>query len=523
MGKLGQLLILEVSQSSPDWQDRLFTEFTQTRLIAEKGRNEVIVFDSANTIAVNDQVTFAYSCKIKPIWLGPKRTGYCFLPFRQYLDPQRNRIRKPEREIIDLRKKSNFPLDHRLQFLRQVIHLIETNDVLINAKVLTSLKVHDQLTEGAYFIGAEERFPANTSLRKLIQSCMNSFNFSAKKIVLVKDLPVSDSRFSQFTQLLAQTLKRFGLPIQIYTPGLQKLEQRLSDVETDDLPLDNKIPLWFLISDKSQSPTRKLIEVMKRCEVLDIPWRRAHASDDFQWSIPDQLPSVIQAYGRHFVRVGLNQNPLPWSLGIDISHRKTYSRACAALVDPGGNLMKSVTLDLLDKRENLDRSSIQRLVKSALAISYRFGPEDSLLIIRDGRLFESESADDYTDIFPGSISFVEFRKYNNPPMLVDQAPPQSPTGVWLNSSPEDWTGFLVTLPQCGKNEHDRVYKIHMKSSWNGIGLSQRTLAEILATLSMAPGLGLHPKALPAPIYWADGIAGASDTDLRFRGQIVTRL
>jgi hypothetical protein len=523
LGKLGQLLILEVSQSSPDWQDRLFTEFTQTRLIAEKGRNEVIVYDSANTIAVNDHITFAHSCKIKPIWLGPKRTGYCFLPFRQYLDPQRNRIRKPEREIIDLRKKPNSPLEHRLQFLRQVINIVETNDVLINAKALTSLIVHDQLTEGASFIGAEERFPANTSLRKLFQACMNSSKFSTKNILLIKDSSVPDSRFSLFTQSIAQTLKQFCVPIQIYSPGFKKLEKRLSDIETDDFQHDNKSALWFLISDKSQPPTPKMTAVMERCDMLGIPWRRAHASDNFQWSITDQMPSVIQAFGHHLVRVGLNQTPLPWSLGFDISQRNTFSRACAALVDPGGNLMKSVTLDLLDKRENLDRSSIQRLVKSALAISYRFGPEDSLLIIRDGRLFESESADDYTDIFPGSISFVEFRKYNNPPMLVDQAPPQSPTVVWLNSSPEDWTGFLVTLPQCGKNEHDRVYKIHMKSSWNGIGLSQRTLAEILATLSMAPGLGLHPKALPAPIYWADGIAGASDTDLRFRGQIVTRL
>jgi len=43
------------------------------------------------------------------------------------------------------------------------------------------------------------------------------------------------------------------------------------------------------------------------------------------------------------------------------------------------------------------------------------------------------------------------------------------------------------------------------------------LADTLVGLSLAPGLGMHRRERPAPIYWADGIAGASPTDLRFAG------
>ena len=41
--------------------------------------------------------------------------------------------------------------------------------------------------------------------------------------------------------------------------------------------------------------------------------------------------------------------------------------------------------------------------------------------------------------------------------------------------------------------------------------------DALIGLSLAPGLGMHRREKPAPIYWADGIAGAHSGDLRFAG------
>ena len=43
----------------------------------------------------------------------------------------------------------------------------------------------------------------------------------------------------------------------------------------------------------------------------------------------------------------------------------------------------------------------------------------------------------------------------------------------------------------------------------------------MISLMYSPGLGNKLRGTPAPIYWADGIAGASDADLRFRGQKTT--
>ncbi len=65
-----------------------------------------------------------------------------------------------------------------------------------------------------------------------------------------------------------------------------------------------------------------------------------------------------------------------------------------------------------------------------------------------------------------------------------------------------------------------VLKLSWNESWNGLGLSPRDVAAIMMALVHAPGLGNEPRVLPAPIYWADGIARADDGDLRFRGQPV---
>ena len=101
--------------------------------------------------------------------------------------------------------------------------------------------------------------------------------------------------------------------------------------------------------------------------------------------------------------------------------------------------------------------------------------------------------------------------------------PKHPTVAWLPEVVGGSLGFLVSLPQSAKNEFDGVMKIWMRDEWDGMNIGREHLARILAAQTLTPGLGLHPRRLPASIYWADGIAAASDDDLRFRGQSVTIL
>ena len=61
----------------------------------------------------------------------------------------------------------------------------------------------------------------------------------------------------------------------------------------------------------------------------------------------------------------------------------------------------------------------------------------------------------------------------------------------------------------------KTRRIRIRKNPNKYTIQQ--IAELLVVTSYQPRLGPHPTLHPSPIYWADGFAGASDTQLQFRG------
>jgi len=139
------------------------------------------------------------------------------------------------------------------------------------------------------------------------------------------------------------------------------------------------------------------------------------------------------------------------------------------------------------------------------------------------RLFKEDLYQFYNEHLDYPISLVEFRKYRNPQMYIVSKIPKTLESTAWGTVPGANTGFLITNPQRDKFKMNNVFKVSWKNSWNGLNLSDSCLAKTLVALSLAPGLGIRRRSYPAPIYWADGIAGANDTDLRFRGQRFTDL
>ena len=60
---------------------------------------------------------------------------------------------------------------------------------------------------------------------------------------------------------------------------------------------------------------------------------------------------------------------------------------------------------------------------------------------------------------------------------------------------------------------------YRKVGWLGLG---RHVCTLLTGL-LAPSLGMKPHRSPAPIYWANGIAGIKETNCQFRGQLGNQL
>ena len=85
------------------------------------------------------------------------------------------------------------------------------------------------------------------------------------------------------------------------------------------------------------------------------------------------------------------------------------------------------------------------------------------------------------------------------------------------------TMFLVACPPRNEQALSFVAKISWRPEWNQLGCTNEELARFLVASTASPGLGLHPRNLPAAIYWADGVAKTNESDLRFRGQPIVEV
>ena len=303
------------------------------------------------------------------------------------------------------------------------------------------------------------------------------------------------------------------------------LENRLTELDRGETPSRRDVPVLFMLARKGEPPSGRMIEVMRGMDRHCLPWRRAYSTGDRNRSVSDQIGSLLQAAGGTLHGVALaGGERMAWSIVIDISKRDDHSRVATSLVDPGGRLAGSWTLDQA-RQENIEPDVLRRLLD---ATAEKVPPEDrssGILIIRDGRVFESEAADDYMRDLGAPVTLVELRKYGNPPLLLGRGAdlPPAPVVGWLPQVGNGTLGFLVTLPNSARGRFDNPLKIWMRDAWDGLRLGPERPTHILYAQTLTPGLGLHRRQSPAPVYWADGIAGASDTDLRFRGQCTVDL
>jgi hypothetical protein len=185
------------------------------------------------------------------------------------------------------------------------------------------------------------------------------------------------------------------------------------------------------------------------------------------------------------------------------------------LVDPYGALAGS-WLTLHSQDETVEVGALSSILRSVgLKLRDIASQPDSVLVLRDGRLFEKEHAATYLDL-PLPAVLIEYRKSNNPPLLAGASfkPAIPPIAGQVD---ETSTVFASNGQALRSNGLATVHRLTWRAAWNPLLLSGGDIARLVRSLSFAPTLGMHPSSLPAPLYWANGIAGASDYDLRFRG------
>ena len=466
--------------------------------------------------------------QLRSLWLGPqaRRKALGVRPKRIYLRSDGSRDRRPERQIIDLHQCPRWPLEVRRRALTSFLERLQNGcaECLGDSVALATDKV--DLLDGVRLLGSSCDFPADTEFRDVHKKGGFLSVPDPFEVRICCDDGV-DRKGARDSHRAEQAFRGRGAEASFGCVRIKKLMGRIDELDQGDPVKRRDVPVLFLLANKQEHPSSRLSRLMRGLDRHGLPWRRcACAPDNRKWSVSDQTGSLLQAAGGHPHGVVLaSGESLPWSIGIDSSHRDTFTRVAAVLVSPEGRLAGSWMLDQ-EPKEDIIPKVLRRLLVAAVEKVPTGERSSGVMIVRDGRVFESENVNDYMRELGTAVTLVELRKYGNPPLLLgpEARLPTRPTVGWLSEPTGGSLGFLVPLPSGGtSNGFGNVLKIWMKQAWDEMRLGPEQLARILFAQTLTPGLGLRRRWLPAPIYWADGIAGASDDDLRFRGQCVVNL
>ena len=463
--------------------------------------------------------------RLSNLWLGPRGRALAVRPRTIYLRPDGSRDTRPEHEIVRGRKPP-WSLQHRRHAL---VSLLDRVQLACGQHLQGPVRLDaaDPNPQNAIrLLGSTDAFPAHTNPRVVHKKGGFLSVRDGLEVLICGDANVARAPMDDYSERATVAFERRGVNGAIVRViALDALETRLSELDQGETPERRDVPVLFMLARKGEPPSNRMIRVMGRMDRHCLPWRRAYATDDRDWSVSDQIGSLLQAAGgtSHAVELA-GEECIPWSIGIDVSKRDDYSRVATSLVDPNGRLAGSWMLDQA-LQENIEPDVLRRVLEATADKVPLEDRSSGILVIRDGRVFESENVDDYTRNLSAPVTLVELRKYGNPPLLLgrDADLPPGPVVGWLPQVGNGTLGFLVSLPNSTQKRFDNPLKIWMPDAWDGLRLGPERLARILYAQTLTPGLGVRRRRLPAPVYWADGIAGASDDDLRFRGQCAVDL
>ena len=463
--------------------------------------------------------------RLRTLWLGPKRHALGVLPQRIYLRTDGGRDERPEREIVNVRRQRQRPLQERLRGLTWFLRRLQECCGKQFGDPVSLVASDPDPLNGVTLLGSRATFSADANHRVVHEQGGFYSAPNSLEVLVCCDEGVTRTPATDYAHRARDEFARRGLEANLRDVTLDQLEARLDELDRGGIVKRRDVPVLFMLAGKEERLSGRLSHVMRRLERHRLPWRRAYATDDRTWSVSDQTGSLLQAASGHpHAVVPARGGCLPWSIGIDLSHRGTSSRVAASLVSPDGRLSGNWTLDQA-RQENIESAVLRRLLVAAACEIPAGDRSSGLLVVRDGRVFESEDVGDYRRELGGPVTLVEIRKNGNPPLLLgnDARVPNRPVVGWLPEAVGGSLGFLVALPNLTRAEFGSVLKIWMPQAWDGMRLGPERLICILFAQTLTPGLGLGRRRLPAPVYWADGIAGASDDDLRFRGQLVVEL
>lgn len=477
-----------------------------------------------NDVRTCNGINFADGHTVSRLWLAPKRWALALTPRRLYFDGQ-DLDQRPEREIVGDTRPNAPERAAQVQAALAAFEVLARSARDSEPRPVSLEAVPAPLdTARRAIVGEHAAVVPPDKLNDLYKR--HGFEQVPRELAIT--ICALDGTPASVVQKIGgrieQAARARGLAARVSRAGIEALLKRAQVLdETGASPATGRCVL-FVLPSKDRCPSSNATEVLDRLDSIRVPYRRCYADDPFNFSVPDQLPSILQACGGlpHSSPTAIGETPV-WTMGIDLGHPlgAESSRVALTLVDPKGRLVGAWTASQR-RDETVKTDTLVRLLEGSAVLYREAARNEGLVVMRDGRHFANERTALYREMLGQSTSVIECRKRKNPQMLVGGAL-AGELAPFAGKVPDAHTMFLVSAPPRTDDQLPNVLKLVWDDAMNGLRLDAASIAELVTASAAAPGLGLHPHHLPAALYWADGIASASDHDLRFRGIPVSRV
>ena len=512
---------------SNDWQ--VFTEnyLNSVGFCTVKHKNQLIVWKEKNCFR---NLKYADAYTVERLWLAPNRWSLCIRSKRIYFEQNRDLIDNRQEYIIcnDIKPPNQPPASYQIKSQYQLLRcLMEANaNYKANFVEVEEINLESAAVE---FISIKDR-QINISDQRL-SKIYNEYGFDHVPnnfVVYICSLEgTPDKIIKIIADKLTKAFSQKNVSCVIKITSKEIILKHLTEINKKNKRIKSGFLFFFILPCRDKKVLPDTLDLFDLLEELGAPFRRAYSDDPLDYSIPDQLPSMLMAVGGKPHLSPLESDGAPiWTVGLDMGHSATerYTNLALTLVDPKGILIKT-WLAKQDLDETIEPDLLAKMLRYCREEVLKFDNKPSLVLLRDGRYFKNDEINFCKDIFEGKISIFEYRKRGNPQIfkLDKNDEPIFFNGPFAVIIPGTYTIFLIPQKKQSMESLPKIAKVTWKANWNGLKLKPIDIAKLIIKSAQAPGLGLRSRLLPACIYWADGIATTSVTDLRFRGQRICKI
>jgi hypothetical protein len=501
-----------------DWQEQVHSILNNQGFKCDPRRSELIAWKKTTQ---ERGIHFTDSCSIRRLWLAPSKFALGINSRRLYFLNNGSEIdRRPERFILSNLTRPKAPsaqdvIGFQMETLDILREALKSNMDLVALERITPDIGNARIAK----IGGIANASPPSRLNELYREMGFDYVPDNFTVTLCPLENLTTNIAQEFSVRLEQVAAQRQINLKVIITSPRVISDRLDEIETSGEDVKTERCVLFILPRKGNSPTVSTLSLFKKLEDRKVPFKRAYADDPLKFSIPDQFPSILMAAGGrpHRSPTKISGEAI-WTVGIDLSHRvkQKASILCLTLVSPDGDLIGAWKCQQqLDETAQAD--TLINLLLHCRTRLLSFDPSPRVMVLRDGRMFSNEDSNLYSRELGATVSLFEFRKRGNPQIILSDMSNMVPNIPIAAMIPGEQTMFITTAPPRSQNDLPAVSKVTWHKKWNRIELTTGEVGRLLSTSATAPGLGLHARHLPAPIYWADGLAGANDEDLRFRG------